>query len=231
MDLTSQHDLPTLPIDILRLISLASPAAYLAMLPTCKAIQHPNLNYIMKYFTRPRAVGNKIIYCLPNGVPHVSLDDSIPTCNDIDILMWYYMGRWHRDGDKPAIICYNYKSTTQKWYYHGRLHRNDDKPAIVVDNCAGVILKSKWYQYGDLHRDNDLPAIVSHKGKKEWYQHGELHRDGDKPACIGNRGLYQWYHHGLLHRNNGKPIFELVGITPGIHDYYYYGIQYTPKEN
>jgi len=41
---------------------------------------------------------------------------------------WYKEGVLHRDGDQPAIICWN---GTRIWYKEGWLHRDGDKLAII----------------------------------------------------------------------------------------------------
>jgi hypothetical protein len=114
---------------------------------------------------------NKI--CLHHN-PHSIYDLPIITCyGDQE---WYKEGKYHRDGDLPAIISqYGYQS----WYKEGKRHRDGDLPAVIHANGA-----REWYKEGKLHRDGDLPAVIRADGYQSWYKEGKRHRDGDLPVYI-----------------------------------------------
>ena len=83
---------------------------------------------------------------------------------------WYdTMGRYHRDGDKPAIIAAN---DTQVWYQHGKRHRDGDKPAYIT--AGGT---KEWWQHNKQHRDGDKPAVIGANGTLSWWHHDKLHRE------------------------------------------------------
>ncbi len=209
LPLVNQIDLP---IDILRLIALDCPEVYLAIVCTCKKIQY-DYDYITRYFTRPRAVGNTHVYCMPNGTLHVPLDESIPSITTSNKLLWYYNGNRHRSSrsvnsidfagnDLPATIRYYSDPRdvySQKWYQHGLLHRDGDKPARVKPGNRKV-----WYQHGKIHRDGDKPAVKT-CNRKEWRVNGLLHRDNDLPAIVWIGRSSEWYQHGERHRENDLP--------------------------
>jgi len=48
-------------------------------------------------------------------------------------LSWYHDGALHRDGDRPANICYyeNGKMESERWYRDGLSHRDGDRPAEI----------------------------------------------------------------------------------------------------
>jgi hypothetical protein len=64
-------------------------------------------------------------------------------------------GRYHRDGDLPAVIN---KNGTMIFYQHGKFHRDGDKPAAV--EIFGQIKELSWWKDGQVHRDNG-PAVIS----------------------------------------------------------------------
>ena len=47
-------------------------------------------------------------------------------------------GQFHRDDDKPAIIC---DDGSRFWYKNGKLHRNNGKPAIIAFDGSMCWLK------------------------------------------------------------------------------------------
>lgn len=77
---------------------------------------------------------------------------------------WFYEGKLHREGDKPAII---YKNGTQEWYIKGLLHRENDKPAIIRNNGF-----EEWYLNGARHRSFGKPAIKS-SNFLDYFEFGE----------------------------------------------------------
>jgi hypothetical protein len=78
--------------------------------------------------------------------------------------LWYQNGKWHRDGDKPAME----KADCKLWFQQGELHRDEDKPAIEYTNGSKY-----WYQHGKLHRDGNKPAVLEANGNVEYWINGE----------------------------------------------------------
>jgi len=78
---------------------------------------------------------------------------------------WRLNGRYHRDGDLPAVTRPDgYKA----WYKDGYRHRDGDLPA--VDTPGGALY---WYKDGLRHRDGGKPAIVRSNGAhQEWWVNG-----------------------------------------------------------
>jgi hypothetical protein len=86
-------------------------------------------------------------------------------------MWWYKHGKFHRDGNKPAVICF--LDNTWWYYYNGEIHREDDQPAISLSrqHCTPGKFTLAWYYRGKPHRDNK-PAIVTENGGISWYNHG-----------------------------------------------------------
>lgn len=91
----------------------------------------------------------------------------------------------HRDGDKPALIRFDYAPSNYKLDSKGgikEVHRLIEDPHM---KCH-----VEYHVNGKLHRDGDKPAVINklrfldEKVILKWYRKGELHRDGDKPAII-----------------------------------------------
>jgi hypothetical protein len=74
-------------------------------------------------------------------------------------------GKWHREGDKPAIV---YVSGTQFWCKNGKIHRDGDKPAIIYADGSKA-----WWKNDKRHRDGGKPAIIYADGTKEWWVNGK----------------------------------------------------------
>ncbi len=98
---------------------------------------------------------------------------------------WYFNGKLHRDGVKPAI--YNKNMTLVKFYKNGNIHRDGDLPASVENG------RTSYYRNGKLHRDGDMPAVIETNGTEIYYKDGNIHRDGDKPAVITKNGVKSYY--------------------------------------
>jgi hypothetical protein len=81
---------------------------------------------------------------------------------------WYWQGKKHREGDKPAI---EYVSGTKEWWWHGEEHREGDLPAKEWENGSRL-----WFWRRNLHREGDKPAVECSSGYKAWYKHGKLQR-------------------------------------------------------
>jgi hypothetical protein len=82
---------------------------------------------------------------------------------------WWWQGRKHREGGKPAE---EWSNGTKKWWWYGKLHREGDKPA--VEYADGY---KAWLQHGKWHREGDEPAVEEcASGYKAWYRHGKYQR-------------------------------------------------------
>jgi len=85
-----------------------------------------------------------------------------------DTQSWYKEGRYHREGDQPAVI---YADGTQEWCKEGLIHREGDLPAKIYPNGT-----QEWFQEGKRHRDGDQPAIIYANGNQVWWKEGRLCR-------------------------------------------------------
>jgi len=54
--------------------------------------------------------------------------DGLAIINTYDSQYWYKEGKYHREGDQPAII---FSNGDQVWYKEGKRHRDGDQPAII----------------------------------------------------------------------------------------------------
>src|ERR1700761_7402124 len=100
---------PVLPSEIVLAIALCDTAVFRTMLtlpPVAAAIRSTHmLNMIQKEFTMRETNAEYTHYTL--------------------------CGRFHRDGDQPAIVRAN---GDRYWYWHGQQHRDGDQPAVVRAN-------------------------------------------------------------------------------------------------
>jgi hypothetical protein len=78
-------------------------------------------------------------------------------------LDWSKNGKWHRDGDKPAVI---YRNGTLVWCKNSVYHRDGDKPAWI--GADGVL---EWWKNGIQHRTTG-PAIIRANKKREYWING-----------------------------------------------------------
>lgn len=109
---------------------------------------------------------------------------------------WYVNGKRHRDGNLPAVEC---STGDKEWWVHGRLHRNFGLPAVHYADGT-----QKWFENGFYFRANDLPVITKGWEYQEWRDRvGVNHREGG-PAIIDSNGFF-WMKKGLLHRDNDMP--------------------------
>ena len=79
-------------------------------------------------------------------------------------IRYYKDGKFHRDGDKPAVI---YSDGTKFYYKNGKKHRDGDKPAALDLNGYEA-----YYKNGERHRDGDKPAVIYSNGTKYYYKNG-----------------------------------------------------------
>jgi hypothetical protein len=125
--------------------------------------------------------------------------NGLPAYSSFFMEIWAVNGKYHRVGDKPAVIRSNvfnwlnnlsvFPMPLEEYWVNGILHRDGDKPAVIYGKNGLLI----WYKNGEIHRDEDKPAVVDKFRKnKIWYKNGIIHRDGDKPA--ETRGPYEFYY-------------------------------------
>lgn len=163
----------------------------------------------------PAIVAGSITYWMQFNQGH-RIDGPAYENSESGFSVWYYNGKFHRDGGGPAQetkeakVWYRHgkihrvdgpayeRLNEKKWYQYGKLHRADGGPAIENLN------EKKWYCYGSLHRP-DGPSIET-KVATQWYWHGKMHRI-DGPASESENHK-RWYRYGKLHRTDGKPAVE-----------------------
>ncbi len=123
--------------------------------------------------------------------------------------LWYDSdGKYHRDGDKPAVLAGN----IYIWYQHGKITRDPSKGPSEIENLDAYKDKSeggKTLRYsdseGEHHRDGDLPAVIS-PTRKTWFKHGKIHRPDDKPAVVSDK-TQEWRVEGIKHRDGDQPAY------------------------
>lgn len=131
---------------------------------------------------------------------------------------WLLNGVKHRDGDLPAVICYDLdlggdSKESEEYYINGELHRNNG-PALIryIEDCTYT---ESWYANGKLYRDNDLPVTIFYNYgpivEELWLnKEGDYHRDNDLPAVIEyyneTKKSEEWWINGKNYRNNNKPV-------------------------
>lgn len=106
---------------------------------------------------------------------------------------WFFMGRFHRHDDLPAVERHD---GAKEWWYCGKRHRLNG-PAYITSHGTKA-----WFINGKYHRENDLPAVEYFYGEKKWYKHDELHRENG-PAITYPDGTKFWYKDGKRHREDG----------------------------
>ena len=135
---------------------------------------------------------------LKNGLYH-SFDDKPAIFIPDYSWEWIKDGKWHREGDKPAVI--EQGGDVLKYYNHDVLHRIGG-PAITSNNIEDF--QHEWLVNGKHHRI-DGPAIYDN-ANEEWWVDGKRHRIGG-PAVVrignfhGNHDLLQWWENGIFIRD------------------------------
>lgn len=85
-------------------------------------------------------------------------------------------GKYHRDGDLPALIWFDGRCDH---YKHGMLHRDGDKPAAYYPNGEKPIC---YYKNDKLHRDGNKPARITSYSYEYWVDGKHIltvsHKDG-----------------------------------------------------
>lgn len=119
---------------------------------------------------------DKTVYHILGGLLHRT--NGPATISPAGTKQWYKNGKFHRDGDKPAM-----EHANGVLYYakDGELHRDGNKPAIVVPGK-----REEYYIKGLLHRTNG-PAIeyIKPDGSRdgtEWFNKGQRVPAGTKTA-------------------------------------------------
>ena len=102
---------------------------------------------------------------------------------DGDGTKYYYKnGKYHRDGDKPAVI---YSDGTKIYYKNGELHRDGDKPASIDRYGSksywknGVIYTKEQVEKMEEMRTRILNRTVK-RCARYWYD--ETYRDTEGEA-------------------------------------------------
>ena len=82
--------------------------------------------------------------------------------------MWYKNGKYHRDGDLPAI---EFNNGTKYWYKNDKYHRDGDLPAIEYANGYKLWYKNgiKYYPIIQLIVINIIKIKIIKIGNKWWY--------------------------------------------------------------
>jgi hypothetical protein len=93
-----------------------------------------------------------------------------------------FFGKYHREGDKPAVIRYypnkNVKSMT--YYKNNITNRESDKPSEIEFYLNGNLKTLKYYKDSLVHRDPKKgPALIEFEedGKKafeQWIEYSEI---------------------------------------------------------
>lgn len=109
-------------------------------------------------------------------------------------------GEYHRDDDKPAIMCHQGYNA---YYNHGKYSRENNKPAIEYlyykpefkairfwDNTPLLLLRPSYQKYPD-----------------KYYYDGKLHRT-DGPAST-NEIFHKYFEHGNLIEEEIIPLWLL----------------------
>ena len=138
-----------------------------------------------------------------NGLLH-SYDDvpAVELLVNFPKKMWYKDGKYHRDGDLPAITSKSNTEWYPEWYQNGKRHREGGLPAVIYQGVVGVFPYSytEWWVDGKRHREGDLPAVESASGSREWWVNGKRHRESGLPAVINRNGYSEWWTNGELVR-------------------------------
>ena len=139
-------------------------------------------------------------------------------------------GKRHRE-DGPASITWDPKGhllVREVWSEEGRFHREGDLPALIErDPITGVTVTAKFYQHGELHRDGGPASIIRDPEsgiaiRQLWMQHAKCHRSAGKPAEIvrdGETGVVIEEHYaqnGLWHRESGPAVVKRDARTGSI---------------
>ncbi len=173
---------------------------FLVLLALCKDMHRfaiNNLSRITPHFTTSTRSTGMLVYELCGRYHR---DGDLPAIDMNGAQKWYQFGKHHRNNG-PATI---YPMGLTEWRQHGQLHRGDDKPALISTYTQ------IWYRRGLLHRDPiydangnflyDQPAVMYASGGREWWQNGKLHRGGDLPAIVRANGSQEWYDNGIMYK-------------------------------
>jgi len=171
------------------------------------------------------------------------IDESYKHEQDGNIFHFDDEGKFHRDGDLPAV---EYKDGKKEYYKHGKLYdpeTNQEKPMVKITPKPGypghkdvqVTYPDGTIEYGieyptgmmeyrnkkgQVHRDGDKPAVIEPGGGKVWYKNGIKSRDNDLPAAEYPHAKYWYGLQGHKHRDNDLPAVE---FTNGSKHWYRYG--------
>jgi hypothetical protein len=126
-----------------------------------------------------------------NGLYH-SFDDQPAIVTPNWSWEWCKDGKWHREGDKPAVI--EEGGHVFKYYDNDFLHRIGG-PAVT---CDKENFTHEWWDNGKRHRIGG-PAVYDDYFQA-WWENGKLHRI-DGPAVVHKNYYMQWWENGVFIRN------------------------------
>ena len=87
-------------------------------------------------------------------------------------------GVYHSYEDKPAFD----DGIVQKWFFEGKLHRDGDKPAkVTAPTKTGGLARVEYFKCDTRHRENG-PAIINHDGTEEYWQNNNKIEKPKDPA-------------------------------------------------
>src|ERR1700761_1545248 len=117
--------IPILPNEIVLTIAQCSTETFRAMLllpPVAAAVQSSYTLAAIQYKFTTRIDGSKGVFYRLCGRSH-RCDDQPAVCVN-GRLEWHQYGKYHRDGDQPAVVDAN---GDQAWYQHGERYRGADQ--------------------------------------------------------------------------------------------------------
>jgi hypothetical protein len=133
---------------------------------------------------------------------------------------YFRNGKFHMEGNAPAIITRENGYLRKEWWINGERHRDNDQPAVKTPHIK------EWWIRGKKHRDNDLPAIETPKCK-EWWYNGLRHREKG-PAYIKYDYVIDkyvmhtsYFHNNELHRLDGPAVNRTTSVSYFINSNYY----------
>ena len=90
-----------------------------------------------------------------------SFDDQPAVTFNNGSVMYYFDDKFHRDGDKPAIIYFHSNGKIHQYYKNGKHHR-ENGPAIIRYNLQNKIISIEYYLDDKRHKI-DGPSVITIK--------------------------------------------------------------------
>lgn len=68
-----------------------------------------------------------------------------------DATVYIMDGKWHRSGDKPALVAYRKDKTVimERWYVLDSSHREGGKPSMIWYYENGAVSRMEWWEKGE----------------------------------------------------------------------------------